>query len=232
LDNNNNTIAFGYECLSYIKNEGLESGHYFKKIQMKLYERETEIQANNSKKILPLKLVIQRVLEKLKDLAIGEIKINRPQIQNNNIKYVVPVPSFLDEFQKNIMMEACVNAGLIKEKDDKSLFFPLESEVIQYFFIFNKCIDQNLFEKCNNFMIYDLEESFEIKKLFFEDIIFKIFDCKDFNTYFKKCKEINNDAEDPRVLYNDWVELEHSIMDFIESTNIQKLKIMNIIQSI
>ena len=41
---------------------------------MNLYEKKTEIQAKNSEKKIQLKIVIQRVLEKLKQLAIAEIK--------------------------------------------------------------------------------------------------------------------------------------------------------------
>ena len=69
-------------------------------------------------------LVIQRVLEKLKKLAIAEIK-KIPPISQNIIIYVVTVPSIWEEFQKDIMMKACINikAGFIKEEDDKSLFF-------------------------------------------------------------------------------------------------------------
>jgi hypothetical protein len=83
LDDNNNTVKFGVECIEYMKTKGLKAGHYFKEIKMNLYEKKTEIQAKNSNKILPLSLVIQRILEKLKDLAIGEIKKNRPNVQNN-----------------------------------------------------------------------------------------------------------------------------------------------------
>ena len=72
--------------------------------------------------IFPLVLVIQRVLEKLKKLAIAEIK-KIPPISQNIIIYVVTVPSIWEEFQKDIMMKACIKAGFIKEEDDKSLFF-------------------------------------------------------------------------------------------------------------
>ena len=75
-----------------------------------------------------MKLVIQRVLEQLKDLAIKDIKTKHPNINNNNIKWVVTIPAIWEEFEKNIMMEACIKAGLIKEEDDKSLFFALEPE--------------------------------------------------------------------------------------------------------
>ena len=96
LDDNNNTRIFGSECIKYLKEKGLEVGHYFKEIKKTLYEKKTGIKAKNSRKVLPLILVIQRILEKLKGFAIEEIKRKRPNIKNNNIKYVVQIPIFLD----------------------------------------------------------------------------------------------------------------------------------------
>jgi len=250
LDDNNNTIRFGVECKNYMKTMGLEIGNYFKEIKMSLYEKKTEIQAKNSSKLFPLKLVIQRVLEKLKDIAIEEIKKHRPLVQDN-IKYVVTVPAIWEEFQKNIMMEACINAGLIREEDDKSLFFALEPEAASYYCLNDKSIDQNLMKVGDYYIICDLGGgtgdivthligvnknineicppnggklgSNEINKLFFEDIIYKIFECKDFNTYYKKYMELNKRVEDEGILYNDWNELEREVMDFKESTNIQNV---------
>ena len=250
LDNNNNTVKFGKECSDYIKKKGFEVGHYFKDIKMNLYEKKKEIQAKNSGKILPLTLVIQRVLEKLRDLAIGEIKKNRPNEQNN-IKYVVTVPAIWEEFQKNIMMEACIKAGLIKEEDDKSLFFALEPEAASYYCLNNKSIEKNLMKEGDYYIVCDLGGgtgdivthliganknvnevcspnggnfgSNEINKHLFEEVIFKIFDCKDYNTYYNKYKTINNNIEDQETLYDDWDELERKIMDFKEGTNIQSV---------
>ena len=215
---------------------------------MNLYDKKKEIKSKNSKKVFPLALVIQRVLEKLKDLAIGEIKKNRPKIQDN-IKYVVTVPAIWEEYQKNIMMEACINAGLLKEEDDKSLFFALEPEAASYYCLNNKSIDKNLIKEGEYYIICDLGGgtgdivthlikanknvneicapnggkfgSNEINKLFYEEVIFKIFECKDFNTYYKKYKEINNKIDDEEALYDDWYELERKVMDFKEGTNIQ-----------
>ena len=249
LDDNNDTVKFGKECLDYIKKKGIKAGHYFKEIKMNLYDKKKEIQSKNSGKILPLTLVIQRVLEKLRDLAIGEIKKNRPKIQNNNIKYVVTVPAIWEEFQKNIMMEASINAGLIKEEDDKSLFFALEPEAASYYCLNNKSIDQNSMKEGDYYIVCDLGGgtgdivthliganknvneicapnggkfgSNEINKYLFDDVIFKIFDCKDFNTYYNKYKKIHSSIEEEEALYDDWDELERKIMDFKEGTNIQ-----------
>ena len=58
-----------------MKRKGLNSEFYFKNIGMNLFQKKTEIKANNSDKIFPLILIIQKVLEKLKDLVIKEIRI-------------------------------------------------------------------------------------------------------------------------------------------------------------
>ena len=67
LDDNNYTIQFGCECENYLKEKGLEAGHYFKGIKMNLYENKDIIEANNSGKKVPLKIVIQKVLEEFKN---------------------------------------------------------------------------------------------------------------------------------------------------------------------
>lgn len=41
---------------------------------------------------------------------------------------VVTVAAVWEDFQKKIMMEACIDAGLVNEKTDISLFFSLEPE--------------------------------------------------------------------------------------------------------
>ena len=95
---------------------------------MKLYQKEKTITAKNSNKELPLELVIQKVLEKIKELAIEDIVKKRPNLKEHNekFKWVVTVPAIWTEYQKNVMMEASIKAGLINENDDKSLFFALE----------------------------------------------------------------------------------------------------------
>jgi hypothetical protein len=70
LDDKNEIVAFGAKCKEYLKEKGLHQGNYFKGIKMHLYERKKEIKACNSDKVLPLELVIQKVLEKLKDLCV------------------------------------------------------------------------------------------------------------------------------------------------------------------
>ena len=125
LDDNNNVIQFGPSCVQYLKAKGIETGHYFKGIKMLLYENKEKIKTVNSGKEFPLKLVIQKALETIKDLAIKEISKNRPYLeqQTEKIKWVVTVPAIWNEHQKSIMMESCIGAGLVNDNTDKSLFF-------------------------------------------------------------------------------------------------------------
>ena len=251
LDNNNQTISFGAECIEYIRNRGLIEGknYYFKDIKRNLYEKKTKIQAFNSAKIFPLTLIIQRILEKLKDLAIKEIILINPIIQVK-IKYVVAIPSCWESFQKSIMMEASINAGLIKEEDDKSLFFALESEAELYYCLGNINIDQNLMKEDSDYIICDLGStnfiathfvgdnenmnesclpiggSNEINKIFNEEIILKIFGCKDFNSYCEIYKKFNMEGfkEEEEYIYSEWNKLERQVNDFKEQANLTRVE--------
>ena len=257
LDDNNYVIQFGANCVQYLKEKGMETNHYFKGIKMHLYENKSTIIAQNSGKELPLKLVIQKVLEKIKELAIKEISKSRPKLakETNKIKWVVTVPAIWDEHQKSIMMESCIGAGLITRNTDKSLFFALEPEAASLYCSINKEIDQDYFQKGEYYIICDLGGgtgdivahlvgsnnnlneihpscggnfgSNEIDKLFFKDIIFKLFKCQDFNSFYKKYKNNNSDEnnEDEKgQLFNDWTELEREIKDFKEGATIKKIK--------
>ena len=218
LDDNNEVVQFGSGCIEYLKQKGLEIGHYFKEIKMKLYQKEKTITAKNSNKELPLELVIQKVLEKIKELAIEDIVKKRPKLkeQNEKFKWVVTVPAIWTEYQKNVMMEASIKAGLINENDDKSLFFALEPEAASLYCSINKEIDQNFFKKGEYYIVCDLGGgtgdivahlvgsnnnlneihpacggkygSNEIDKLIYEEIIFPIFAFKDFNSFYKEYK--------------------------------------------
>ena len=226
LDDNNYTIKFGAECIKYLKEKGLKSAHYFKGIKMNLYEKKDTIISNNTGKELSLKLVIQRVLESLKEIAIKEISKNRPYLEKeiDKIKWVVTVPAIWNEHQKSIMMESCIEAGLINKNTDKSLFFALEPEAASLYCSINKEIDRNYFKEGEYYIVCDLgggtgdivahlvgsnnnlNEIFpscggnfgsnEIDKLIFQNIIQQLFGCKDFNSFYLKYKKYNNNVDD------------------------------------
>ena len=223
LDDQNYVLQFGADCTKYLKEKGLETGHYFKAIKMELYENKSTIIAKNSGKELPLKLVIQKVLETIKDIAIKEISKNRPYLEKEQekIKWVVTVPAIWDEHQKSIMMESCIGAGLINKNTDKSLFFALEPEAASLYCSINKEIDRKFFNKGEYYIVCDLGGgtgdivahlvgsnnnlneispscggnygSNEIDKYIFKDIILKLFGCQDFNTFYIKYKKKNNE---------------------------------------
>ena len=225
LDDNNYTIQFGADCVKFLKEKGLNTGHYFKGIKMELYENKSTIIAKNSGKELPLKLVIQKVLEKIKEIAIKEISKNRPYLNNQpeKIKWVVTVPAIWDEHQKSIMMEACIGAGLINDNTDKSLFFALEPEAASLYCSINKEIDRECFKEGEYYIVCDLGGgtgdivahlvgsnnnlneihpscggnygSNEIDKLIFKEIILKLFGCQDFNSFYLKFKRKNEISE-------------------------------------
>ena len=144
LDDYNEILQFGVNCKQYLKEKGLRAGHYFKEIKMNLYSKKSFIKAINTQKLLPLKIVIQKVLEKLKQLSLEELKKLRNQINESNIKWVVTVPAIWQDYQKGIMMEACYNAGLINQNVDKSLFFALEPEAASLYCSRNKYVKVNI----------------------------------------------------------------------------------------
>ena len=221
LDDDNYVLQFGGDCAKFLKEKGLQIGHYFKGIKMLLYENKSIIIAQNSGKELPLKLVIQKILEKIKELAIKEIKKNRPHLEKETekIKWVVTVPAIWDEHQKNIMMESCIGAGLVNQNTDRSLFFALEPEAASLYCSINKEVDQNYFKSGEYYIVCDLGGgtgdivahlvgsnnslneispscggnfgSNEIDKNIYKDIILKLFGCQDFNTFYLKYKEKN-----------------------------------------
>ncbi len=79
----------------------------------------SNLQSLIAKLELPIKLVIQKVLEKFKELAIIEIINNTPHIERatEKVKCVVTVHAIWDEHQKIIMMESCIVAGLVNENN-------------------------------------------------------------------------------------------------------------------
>ena len=224
LDDKNYIVQFGDECVKYLKEKGLQNGHYFKAIKMELYANKDTIIAKNSGKELPLKLVIQKVLERIRDLAIKEILKKRPKQQMEKIKWVVTVPSIWDEHQKCIMMDSCIGAGLINKNTDKSLFFALEPEAASLYCSIDKGIDKNYIKEGEYYIVCDLGGgtgdivahlvgsnnklneiapscggnfgSDEIDKKIFKDVIEQLFGCQDFNSFFNKYIKKNNNGND------------------------------------
>lgn len=252
LDNNNKVATFGSGCSKYIKDKKNKILHYFKDIKMNLYSNKTIIEAKNTGKTLQLSLVIQKYLEELKSLAISEIKKNRKFIEKSDIKWVVTVPAIWQESEKGIMMEACINAGLIGDNDDKSLFFALEPEAASIYCLKNKEIDRNYFQKGKYYIVSDLGGgtgdivthlvgenqklkeiecacggnygSNEINKKLFKDIIYKIFGYDNFYNFYENYKKSKVKEKEPEeILFGMWIELEREINDFKEGATIENI---------
>jgi len=156
LDDNDIVVQFGAGCKQYLKEKGLNTGHYFKDIKMNLYTKQIFIKSCNSNKTLKLKIVIQKVLEKIKELCKIELEKLWRSINESKIKWVVTVPAIWEDFQKNIMMEACIDAGLVNENTDKSLFFSLEPEAASLYCSRNKDINQDYLKEGKYYIICDL----------------------------------------------------------------------------
>ena len=145
------------------------------------------------------------------------------------------------------MQEAAKKAGMA------NLDVALEPEAASLYCSINKDIDQNFFKKGEYYIVCDLGGgtgdivahlvgtnnhlneiypscggnygSNEIDKLIFEEIIFSLFKCKDFNGFYSKYKRKNKDnIEEGGILYNDWSELEREIRDFKEGGTNKKVE--------
>ena len=102
LDDNNYVLNFGADCKEYLKEKGVNCGHYFKGIKMHLYQKKTTIKSSNSNKSLPIKIVIEKILDKLREICIEQLVKSWEDIQETNIKWVVTVPAIWGDFEKSI----------------------------------------------------------------------------------------------------------------------------------
>ena len=151
------------------------------------------------------------------------------------------------------MKDACIEAGLVDQNTDKSLFFSLEPESASLYCFNNGNIDKTFFKEGEYYIICDLGGgtgdivvhlvgsnenlseihpscggiygSNEIDRMIFENIINSLFGCKNFKEFLSKYKIKNKESEDEGILFNDWCELEREIKDFKEGTN--NIKISN-----
>ena len=129
---NYKTIKFGGECKKYIS-QIKEKEYYFKNIKMHLYENKTEIQPENSQEKFPIFLIISKILTEIKTRALQKIKSYDENIKDKDIKWVVTVPAIWSNQNKQIMIEASLNAGLIQRNTENSLFLSYEPEAAAYY---------------------------------------------------------------------------------------------------
>ena len=65
---------------------------------------------------------------KWKRKQLTQIRLTFPNLETNNLHYIITVPVIWDLKSKNKMFKASQNAGLIWDDDDYSNFFTLEPE--------------------------------------------------------------------------------------------------------
>ena len=131
IDKECNTIKFGNDCKEYISNSQLkEEEYYFTNIKMHLYENLTEIEPQNSQKKFPIIIIISKILAEVKKEAVFKIKSYDENITENDIKWVVTVPAIWNNQNKQIMIEASINAELI-QKGMEQIYFCLMNQKLQ-----------------------------------------------------------------------------------------------------
>jgi molecular chaperone DnaK (HSP70) len=77
--------------------------------------------------------VISLILTKVKTEALKKIRNYDSNINDKDIKWVVTVPAIWSDINKQIMIEASLNAGLIQKDSEQSLFLAYEPEAAAYY---------------------------------------------------------------------------------------------------
>lgn len=148
-----NVKAFGTECSSYkLTNDDL----YFKKIKMNLYHNKNYIHPENKSDTYLLVDVVAKLFEYIKKVTIDSIHENRPNINEDQIKWIVTVPSIWDLPQKGIMMVACERAGLFNNNTDRGNFLALEPEAASLYCSYDNSIDKNYLITGKTYIVCDL----------------------------------------------------------------------------
>ena len=154
-------IAFGkLECSDLIQ-KGIGDNLHFSDIKMYLYKDKEKIPDNESKGEYPLKKIISKFLEKMRDEAIIDLKSKDTDIKKlkdseiiDKVKWILTVPAIWSDKSKACMVEAAKMAKLIKERDDLSNFFALEPEAAACYFAKSGNAQNSVLE--NPYIICDL----------------------------------------------------------------------------
>ena len=246
LDNKlQNVILFGAECSNRVlKDDEL----YFKRIKMSLYYNLDYISPENNSTTYPLDKIIAKVFEFIKKKAIESIRQSRPKIQEEEIKWIVTVPSIWNYSQKGIMITACESAGLFNRNTDRGNFLALEAEVASLYCLNDNSIDNSYIMPGKTYIVCDLGGgtgdlvthnrtkenkivekykptggpfgSEEINKEFFQKVIKKLFGFESFNSLKEKMKQLQlPNSYDEKHLYIDWSEINEKINKYKEITS-------------
>ena len=162
LDSNcEKIIAFGKKPCSDLIQKGIGDNLHFSDIKMYLYKDKEKIPDNESKGEYPLKKIISKFLEKMRDEAIGELKSKDTNIKNledseiiDKVKWILTVPAIWSDKSKTCMLEAAKMEKKKKKGDDPSNFFALEPEAAACYFAKSGNAQNSVLE--NPYIICDL----------------------------------------------------------------------------
>ena len=227
-----NILSFGVKCKEYYEQNQLKNGElYFKAIKMNLYHKVYEITPQNSTQNYQIVDIIAKILEYVKGIVIKKVNDGYPDITENQIKWVVTVPSIWDLSQKGIMISASEKAGLFNEFTNKKNFLALEAEAASLYCSQDNSVDSKYLGNGKSYILCDLGGgtgdivthkidngkikeisppdggdygSDEIDKKIYDIVIYKIFGFKDFNDLKKKNKEIDSPFEED-ILFLEWM---------------------------
>ena len=242
-------IKFGDECKDYLGDQSSSEKkfYYFKDIKMELYKNKNEIAPQNceNNNMMPLAMVISRIISKLKNDALSDIKSRDPLIEESDIDWRVTVPAIWDNASKDIMKRACQSAGIFNQ-NNQSTFFALEPEAAACDYVFNNP-NQNSIKPGNIYIVCDIgggtidlsthkrvEENGEIyieevfppiggdngstyiNKKFINEVIIKIFGRNAMNKLLEKAKEDHD-------VFSDYCEFLENIEEFKISISEEKI---------
>jgi len=146
-------LSFGEKCSSYKLKKG---DLHFKNIKMNIYHKNKYIRPENDSNEFFLIDIIAKILEFVKKIALYSVQENKPSIREDQIKWVVTVPSIWELEQKSIMISASEKAGLFNQYTDRANFFALEPEVASLYCLNDNSIEKNYLLPGKTYIVCDL----------------------------------------------------------------------------
>ena len=234
-------IKFGAECKDYLgdKSSSEDTFYYFKDIKMALYNHQKQITSDNDGTKQPLAFIISKILSKIKEHALNDIKAINPIILESEIDWKVTVPAIWNNESKDIMRKACELAKIFN-KNEQSTFFALEPEAAACDYVINNP-NSNAIIQGNTYIVCDIgggtidisthkrieedgniyiEEVYPpiggnngstyINKKFMEEVIKKLFGIKAYN----RLMDAINDPVERLEIYADYIDFLESIEEF------------------
>ncbi|XP_060608504.1 heat shock 70 kDa protein 12A-like [Ruditapes philippinarum] len=145
FDENKKFHSFGFEAddayVILAENGEHTKWFYFKNLTMKLrgsdITRDFEIDDDKGKKMKAID-VFGAVIQYLKDYLLDQLKTRGPEVQNNDIHWVLTVPAIWTDSAKQFMREAAYSADIaesqltiITEPEAAIVYFQMENQIEQ-----------------------------------------------------------------------------------------------------